>query len=83
MTVLGYDPVADPDELAGLQANCSIVGDEALEGLDGVVIAVAHRAFMARGVESIARFVKPGAVVLDIKGLFSQGDFPNHNYWCL
>ena len=26
---------------------------------------------------------QPGGAVLDIKGLFSRGVFPDHDYWCL
>lgn len=80
---LGHDPVADREELDGLRAKWDIVDEDGLQALDGIVLAVSHRAFLDRGAAHIAGFVKPGGVVLDIKGLFSRDDFPNHAYWCL
>jgi UDP-N-acetyl-D-galactosamine dehydrogenase len=81
--VLGHDPVADTEEISRFSTNCEIVAESELQTLDGIVLAVAHRAFLDRGPENIARCVKPGGVVLDIKGLFSREAFPNHRYWCL
>lgn len=81
--VLGHDPVADPEELSRFSTDCEIVSESELQALDGIVLAVAHRAILERGPERIARSVKPGGVVLDIKGLFSRDDFPDHRYWCL
>lgn len=80
-----HDPVADPEELRteyGVAAPCVAV--EALGDLDAVILAVAHRTFRDRGAAWLRGMLRPGGLVVDVKGVFEPTDFaPGHPYWRL
>ena len=61
-----------------------LVGMERFVDLDGLVLAVAHREYRALAGEPLARVVKPGGVVGDVKSFFDAGDVPaSRTYWVL
>jgi UDP-N-acetyl-D-galactosamine dehydrogenase len=70
-----HDPIADPAEAAheyGLDLDAG-----ALERrYDAVVAAVAHQQYRAMGAAEIARLVRDGGLVADVKGLWRGLDLP-------
>jgi UDP-N-acetyl-D-galactosamine dehydrogenase len=80
---LVHDPVADPEE-ACREYGIHLVDWEALRGLDGVVLAVGHRAY--RNVPSgvLQSWVRPGGVLMDVKSILDPAAVPSQiAYWCL
>jgi UDP-N-acetyl-D-galactosamine dehydrogenase len=72
--VLAHDPLADPDE-AQTHLGLQLVPWERLEGVDAVVVAVAHQQYAQKGLSGIAALCTNGLpLILDLKGLFSQSD---------
>jgi UDP-N-acetyl-D-galactosamine dehydrogenase len=80
---LMFDPVADADVVRheyGLEL-CDL---SAFKGLQGVIVAVAHKEIAAMGIERIVQMINPGAVLVDIKSIFSPKEVPNQVcYWSL
>ncbi|GAK34594.1 UDP-N-acetyl-d-glucosamine 6-dehydrogenase WbpA [Iodidimonas nitroreducens] len=65
-----YDPWADHDEAAhecGVRLLDDLGGD-----YDAIVLAVAHREFIAMGAEKIRTLGRPGAVLYDIKSVLGK-----------
>ncbi len=80
---LVHDPRADAAE-AMHEYGLELVGMERFVDLDGLVLAVAHREYRALAGEPLARVVKPGGVVGDVKSFFDAGDVPAlRTYWVL
>ncbi|MCB9930578.1 MAG: nucleotide sugar dehydrogenase [Alphaproteobacteria bacterium] len=81
--VLVHDPMADAEE-AHHEFGLSLAPLEAFRDLDGLVIAVAHRAYRDRPVADLTGMVKPGGVVVDVKSLLRAEDVPDGMaYWSL
>jgi UDP-N-acetyl-D-galactosamine dehydrogenase len=81
--ILVHDAVSDPEEARAIYG-VDIVADSDLKNLDGVIIAVGHDAYRRGGAERIVGMMKPGGVVVDVKGIFDPGDFSNkYVYWRL
>jgi UDP-N-acetyl-D-galactosamine dehydrogenase len=83
--VLMHDPLADPGE-AKEYYNLDLRDMEELQGVDGVILAVAHEAYMELGLAGIVRLCSEGAsLVVDVKGAFSPGQAKSMNikYWRL
>ena len=81
---LVHDPMADP-AAARAEYGIELVPWDALdEGLDGIVLAVKHRAYMQRSVTELLRGLRPGGVVVDVKSVLDQESVPQAMvYWCL
>ena len=80
---LVHDPLADPDE-ARHEYGLEIASADRLRDLDGLVYAVAHRAFVEKGAESIARMLVKGGVLVDVKAAFARQALPaDCTYWAL
>ncbi len=81
------DPEADWDEAESLYG-IKLHGIETVNGIDCLVIAVAHRKFkdMSSGMlEAMFRLSSGKKIVADLKGAFSRDDFPESRflYWRL
>jgi UDP-N-acetyl-D-galactosamine dehydrogenase len=77
------DPLASPDE-AKHEYNLTLVDMSQLSDLDGVIVAVGHRAFVERGASWIASMLRGAGVVMDVKSLFRPDDFSaDAHYWSL
>ncbi len=61
-----HDPWVDPAE-AVHEYGLTLTADPAQGAYDAVVLAVAHKEFLALGAEGVRAFGKPGAVLYDIK----------------
>jgi UDP-N-acetyl-D-galactosamine dehydrogenase len=64
------DPLADPREAARHGVDLKDVN--ALAPADGIILAVAHRSYRDGGWPLIAKLVKEGGLVMDVKGLLPR-----------
>ena len=81
--VLVHDPQALADEVEQ-RWGIELAPLAALDGLDAMVVAVAHQEFRALGAAGIAARLKPGGVVVDVKSVFVAAEFPaGTRYWSL
>lgn len=77
-----HDPLAESAE-AMHEYGIALNSLDDLQDLDGLVVAVAHKAYRAQAAELLSR-VKPGGVVVDVKWLFDRSDIPaGLHYWSL
>ena len=69
--VVVHDPWVDPGEG---RRDCGVYTVAAPESnaYDAVIVAVAHRQFIAMGVDRVREFCKPGAILFDVKCIFPQ-----------
>jgi UDP-N-acetyl-D-galactosamine dehydrogenase len=82
-TPLVHDPHADPHRVREEYA-IELTPWAALGRLDALVLAVAHRAFLARPRRELFDLLKPDGVVIDIKSVFDPKDVPaGLHYWSL
>ena len=80
-----HDPLADPEE-AKQYYGIDLKPFEDLSGVDAVIIAVKHNAYLQMGLPEISRLcTNHKAVVIDIKGAFSPEEAEKSNilYWRL
>ncbi|MCE8515569.1 nucleotide sugar dehydrogenase [Ruegeria pomeroyi] len=68
-----YDPWVDPEAMTR-EYGVTPVSEPPTGVYDAIVVAVAHRQFVELGAASIRTFGLPGAVLYDIKGIFSKSD---------
>jgi UDP-N-acetyl-D-galactosamine dehydrogenase len=71
VTVLVHDPLADPAE-ARAHYGLDLVRLEDLQGLDALVVAVAHKAYTAMGTTRLCAMVGDGGAVVDVKGVLDR-----------
>ena len=80
---LVHDPLGDPEE-ARDEYGIALSGLDEMESLDALVLAVAHRDYLALGAVGLAERLSAGGVLVDVKSAFGPGDFPAHvRYWSL
>ena len=83
--VLVHDPVASPEE-AVAEYGIHLSKWDDLKNIDGLVIAVAHRAYGDMGIPSLLKPLRSQweGVVIDVKCLLEPEDLPKTlNYWRL
>jgi UDP-N-acetyl-D-glucosamine/UDP-N-acetyl-D-galactosamine dehydrogenase len=81
--VLVHDPVVDADE-AQEEYGLTLHAWDDLRDLDGLVVAVGHRAFRERLAGGLAGVVKSDGVVVDVKSFVNEADLPvSVAYWRL
>ena len=79
------DPQADADEAKHLYG-VEFVDMDAIQGMDAVILAVAHKEFSGFTLECMNRFFGEGKpVLLDIKGLLDRKEYQaaGYSYWRL
>ena len=83
--VLVHDPLADPEE-ARTHYGVDLQPMDRLEGVDALVVAVAHQAYREMGLEKLAALCNGSrAVVVDVKSTFApdEGAQKTISYWRL
>jgi len=71
-----HDPSADEEEAEheyGLQLN----DWSELKNLDGIIVAVAHKAYPERILEDLTTLLKPGGVIVDVKSILRGKELPD------
>lgn len=83
ITALVHDPLANQKDARheyGIQL-CSL---EELRALDGLVLAVSHKAYLEMGVEKLTAPLRDGGVFVDVKSVFDQSKMTRSiRYWSL
>ena len=69
-----WDPSVDPQDARREYGLALVEGAPEAGAYDAVVVAVPHAAFVEFGAERIRGFGRPGAVIFDVKGVFSGGE---------
>ena len=83
LEVLVHDPQALADEVEG-RWGITLTPLAALEDLDALVVAVAHREFRALDAKSLVARLKPGGVMVDVKSVLDPATVPaGTRYWSL
>ncbi len=78
-----HDPIADAGE-AEREYGVRLVDWSELNGLDGLVIAVAHSAYLQIGPASLWASLRNGGVVVDVKSIVDRASIPSGvDYWSL
>src|SRR5215813_10216109 len=83
--VFVHDPIADAEE-AVAEYGIYLSDWNAIKNVDGVVLAVSHRAFLEMGVQKLLKLLRSPqqGVVVDVKGIFDKQAFPTSlKYWRL
>ena len=74
------DPCADAEEAKQLYG-VEFAPQESLKALDALVVSVAHEAFRSLTPEQIETYFGEGKkVLIDVKGLFSRGEYTERGY---
>lgn len=80
---LVHDPLVDREE-AWEEYDLEISDGDRLTALDGLILAVPHRAVIEEGVEQLAKRVVPGGVFMDVKSVLEpKALLPDRAYWSL
>jgi UDP-N-acetyl-D-galactosamine dehydrogenase len=72
-TVDVHDPVVDAEE-AQAEFGLTLVATPAPATYDAVILAVGHRAFVARGADGVRTWLKPNGYLYDVKYAFPAGE---------
>jgi UDP-N-acetyl-D-galactosamine dehydrogenase len=83
--VLAHDPLADPQE-ADKYYNIDLQSLKRLKGVDGVIVAVVHKAYRKMSLADIAGLCTSAPpIVIDVKGAYQQQEAEalGINYWRL
>lgn len=79
-----HDPLADPDEAQHEYGLMLAPRLDQLGGFDAVIAAVPHAEYRTLDEAGLARLVKPGGLVADLKGLWRGRTLPaGLRYWTL
>jgi UDP-N-acetyl-D-galactosamine dehydrogenase len=78
-----HDPLADPED--ALKAyNVRLWAWNQLRALDGMILAVAHQAYVQMSPKALLSGLRPGGVLADVKSLLDPDNLPKPlNYWSL
>ena len=83
VAALVHDPLAVPD-VAQQAYGIELAAWDALAGLDALILAVPHRAYLERPVAEILAPLKPDGVVFDVKSALDPAEIPEGLfYWSL
>jgi UDP-N-acetyl-D-galactosamine dehydrogenase len=78
-----HDPVVD-SSAAKQEYGVTLVDEESLHALDGLVIAVQHKMFLARPLTRYFDLLVPGGVIVDVKSVVDPKVVPSGlTYWSL
>src|SRR5215467_2752587 len=83
--VFVHDPIADAEEAVS-EYEIHLIDWNAIKNVDGVVLAVSHRAYLEMGVAQLLKLLRSPqeGVVIDVKGIFDKRAFPTSlKYWRL
>ena len=80
---LVHDPLADPAE-AREAYGLELTDLEAFTHLDGLILAVPHRAYLEQGPEGLCQYLVDGGVLVDVKSVLAPQELPeNLRHWSL
>jgi len=68
-----YDPWVDADE-ARHEYDLNLLPEVASGKYDAIILAVAHRQFVALGAQGMRAYGKPGCILFDVKQVLAKDD---------
>jgi UDP-N-acetyl-D-glucosamine/UDP-N-acetyl-D-galactosamine dehydrogenase len=74
-----HDPFAEP-ESAHEEYGLKLFAMDQLALADALIVAVAHRDFRQLGLDTIRALVKPGHLVLDVKGILDRPSIETNGF---
>src|SRR5262249_33519402 len=78
-----HDPLPNPEE-ARHESGLALSPLADLSDLDGLVLAVPHREFLAQGIDGLLKPLVRGGVFVDVKSAVDRRKMPNGiTYWSL
>jgi len=79
-----HDPFAGADETRH-EYGLVLSALDQIQGLDALILAVAHKQYLDLGADALARRVNPGGVLIDVKSALDPKTLPpgRVGYWCL
>ena len=78
-----HDPLADPVQ-ARHEYGLELSPLELLRDLDGLVLAVPHRAYLTLGEAGMAELLRPSGILIDVKSALDPARLPaGQTYWSL
>ena len=78
-----HDPLADTEE-AEREYGLTLNAWSELKGLDGLIVAVAHKEYPERVLADLSTLLKPKGVIVDVKSALRGKDLPDSvTYWGL
>lgn len=78
-----HDPLVHAEE-AEREYGLHLVPREKLAGLDGLILAVAHRAYLEQPLDQLLAGLRPGGVVIDVKSVLNPQAVAAYGlYWSL
>ena len=78
-----HDPLADPAQ-ARQEYGLELSPLELLRDLDGLVLAVPHRAYLTLGEDGMADLLRPSGILIDVKSALDPARLPaGQTYWSL
>ena len=72
-----HDPQADSHE-AVEHYGLSLTKWDELPKADAIVLAVAHREYLAMQIETLTESLQPGGCVIDVKSVLLRGEIASH-----
>lgn len=79
---LVHDPLIDAEQ--DLEGGLDLVARDALCALDALILAVPHRCLLQRGPAALLAGLKPGGVLVDVRGALADAALPpGVVYWSL
>jgi UDP-N-acetyl-D-galactosamine dehydrogenase len=68
-----YDPFVKQEQVTGKSGMNFMSNLPSIPNYSAVVVAVGHRQFLDLGERGIKNLAKPGAIIYDVKSIFSLG----------
>lgn len=78
-----HDPMADAEEVHHEYGLRILEGEQDLNNLDAVILAVPHKAYLEKGAKHIKSMGAAKTIVIDLKSALSPQDFDGMAYWSL
>lgn len=75
------DPLASPNEVAH-EYNLTLL-DNPIGKYDTIIVAVAHDEYRMLGIDYFKSLLEEPAIIMDLKGIYTNFSINNLTYWCL
>ena len=83
VSALVHDPIADP-LAASREYGIRLASIEELQGVQALIVAVAHQQFKRLATSQFEELVEPGGIIVDVKSMIAPEQLsPSVTYWSL
>ena len=77
-----HDPMVDAEE-AHEEYGITLVDEQAIQGLDVLILAVPHVQFLEGTISKVLKSMQKNGILVDIKSALNPADHPSLQYWSL